>query len=172
MNSVYISLGSNIGEREANLQKSIELLNKMAGEVVLASSLYETEPWEMDGAKSFINQVVLLKTNLSADELLDILLEAERSLGRVRTTGKYESRVIDLDILFFNESIITSDKLTVPHPFLHQRKFVLEPLSEINPGFVHPVLNMTIDSLLLECGDSYKVAKITSKYPATPHNDL
>jgi 2-amino-4-hydroxy-6-hydroxymethyldihydropteridine diphosphokinase len=163
MNSVYISLGSNLGNREANLLKSIELLNKTVGKVIAVSSLYETEPWKMGDVTSFINQVILLETTLSADKLMELLLETEMQMGRVRTSKKYESRAIDIDILFFNDTIISSDKLTVPHPYLHQRKFVLEPLAEINPGFIHPKLKKDITRLLLECEDAYSVAKVMSK---------
>jgi 2-amino-4-hydroxy-6-hydroxymethyldihydropteridine diphosphokinase len=163
MNSVYVSLGSNLGNREANLLKSIELLNKTAGKVIAVSSLYETEPWKMDDATSFINQVILLETNLNAEKMMDVLLETEIQMGRVRTSAKYESRAIDIDILFFNDAIISSDKLTIPHPYLHQRKFVLEPLAEINPGFIHPKLKKDIARLLLECEDAYSVAKVMSK---------
>jgi len=163
MNSVYISLGSNLGNREANLLKSIELLNKTVGKVIAVSSLYETEPWKMGDVTSFINQVILLETTLSADKLMELLLETEMQMGRVRTSKKYESRAIDIDILFFNDTIISSDKLTVPLPYLHQRKFVLEPLAEINPGFIHPKLKKDITRLLLECEDAYSVAKVMSK---------
>jgi len=163
MNIAYLSLGSNIGDRETNLLKSITLLQKDAGEVTATSSLYETEPWKMDESGSFINQLIEIRTSLPADKLMDVLLETETKMGRVRSSGKYESRVIDIDILFYNDAIISSDKLTIPHPLLHQRRFVLEPLAELNPNFVHPVLNKAISALLLECNDTYTVAKIMSK---------
>jgi 2-amino-4-hydroxy-6-hydroxymethyldihydropteridine diphosphokinase len=183
MNSAYISLGSNLGNREENLQKSIALL-EAAGELVAVSSLYETEPWKMDDANSFINQVILLNTSLSAEKLMDVLLETENKMGRVRANqslrqaqtdlpqtpkgalnnmGKYESRIIDLDILFYNDAVISTEKLTIPHPALHQRKFVLEPLAEINPDLIHPTLNKTVSALLLECEDTYEVSRIISK---------
>jgi 2-amino-4-hydroxy-6-hydroxymethyldihydropteridine diphosphokinase len=166
MNSAYISLGSNLGNREENLQKSIALLEAV-GELVAASSLYETEPWKMDNVTSFINQVILLSTTLSADKLMDALLETENKMGRVRAQVSkgvlYESRIIDLDILFYNYEVISTDKLTIPHPALHQRKFVLEPLVEINPGLIHPTINKTVSALLLECEDTYEVSRIISK---------
>ena len=160
-----------MGNREENLQKSIALLETSGGEVMATSSLYETEPWKMDDATSFINQVILLNTTLSADKLMDVLLETENKMGRVRSnqslrqaqTDKYESRIIDLDILFYNNEVISTEKLTIPHHALHQRKFVLEPLAEINPGLIHPTLNKAVSALLLECEDSYAVAKIISK---------
>ena len=184
MNSAYISLGSNLGNREENLQKSIALLEALAGEVMATSSLYETEPWKMDDATSFINQVILLNTTLSADKLMDVLLETENKMGRVRAnqslrqaqtdlpqthkgalnnTANYESRIIDLDILFYNDEVISAEKLTIPHPALHQRKFVLEPLAEINPDLIHPIINKAISALLLECEDTYEVSRIISK---------
>jgi 2-amino-4-hydroxy-6-hydroxymethyldihydropteridine diphosphokinase len=166
MNSAYISLGSNLGNREENLQKSIALL-EATGELIAVSSLYETEPWKMDNVTSFINQVILLSTTLSADKLMDALLETENKMGRVRAQVSkgvlYESRIIDLDILFYNDEVISTDKLTIPHPALHQRKFVLEPLAEINPGLIHPIINKAVSALLLECEDTYEVSRIISK---------
>jgi 2-amino-4-hydroxy-6-hydroxymethyldihydropteridine diphosphokinase len=159
-----------MGNREENLQKSIALLQTMGGEIIKVSSLYETEPWKMDDSASFINQVIILKTLLPAYALMDALLEIESKMGRIRPSvnnglrqaqaDKYESRIIDMDILFYNDTIISTTKVTIPHPLLHQRKFVLEPLAEISPGFIHPVLNKDISQLLLECTDAYTVAKI------------
>ena len=163
MNTVYISLGSNVGNREETLLKSIALLNEKAENVIAVSSLYETEPWKMNDVNGFINQVVELRTELSAEELMDTLLLIEQSLGRTRNSEKYESRTIDLDILFYNNDIISTEKVKVPHPLLHERRFVLEPLAEIAPAFIHPKLKKSISQLLLECKDSYTVARMMSK---------
>jgi 2-amino-4-hydroxy-6-hydroxymethyldihydropteridine diphosphokinase len=156
-------LGSNIGNREETLLKSIALLNEKAGNVIAVSSLYETEPWKMENAGGFINQAVEVRTQLSAEELMDTLLAIEQSLGRTRNSEKYESRTIDLDILFYNNSILSTEKVKIPHPLLHQRNFVLEPLAEIAPAFIHPKLKKNITQLLLECKDSYTVARMMSK---------
>jgi len=163
VNTVYISLGSNVGNREETLLKSIALLNEKAENVIAVSSLYETEPWKMNDVNGFINQVVELRTELSAEELMDTLLLIEQSLGRTRNSEKYESRTIDLDILFYNNDIISTEKVKVPHPLLHERRFVLEPLAEIAPAFIHPKLKKSISQLLLECKDSYTVARMMSK---------
>jgi 2-amino-4-hydroxy-6-hydroxymethyldihydropteridine diphosphokinase len=159
----YISLGSNKGNREENLQKSIALLNEKAGKVIAFSSVYETEPWKMDDAMSFLNQVILLETELSAENLMDILLQIENLLGRIRTQGKYESRTIDMDILFYNNEVQTTGKVIIPHPHIQERRFVLEPLFEIAPELVHPVLKKSISQLLDECKDGYAVAKTMSE---------
>jgi 2-amino-4-hydroxy-6-hydroxymethyldihydropteridine diphosphokinase len=163
MNTAYISLGSNRGKRKENLERSIAQLNEKAGEVALCSSLYETEPWKMDNANSFLNQVVELKTTLPAEKLMEILLGIEAFLGRVRREGKYTPRTIDLDILFYNNEVISTEKVKVPHPLLHERKFVLEPLMEIAPDLIHPILKKNSSQLLKECKDTYAVAKVMSK---------
>jgi len=163
MNRVYISLGSNRGKREENLQRSIELLNEKAGKVVQRSSVYETEPWQMTDSTNFLNQVVLLETALNADTLMDTILGIESALGRIRIAERYEPRTIDIDILFFNNDVLETEKVTVPHPHLHQRRFVLNPLSELAPGFIHPVLQKSMEQLLQECGDSLEVSRLVSK---------
>ena len=159
----YISLGSNKGNREDYLQRSISLLNEKAGKVISLSSVYETEPWKMNDASTFLNQVVSLETELFAEKLMDTLLQIEKMLGRIRTQEKYEPRTIDLDIIFYASEIINSKKVTVPHPYLHERRFVLEPLSEIAPELVHPILNKSILKLLEECKDTLGVAKMISE---------
>ena len=163
MNTAYISLGSNIGNREETLLKSIALLNEKAGTVIIVSSLYETEPWKMNDVEGFINQAAELTTKLSAEELMDTLLLIEQSLGRTRNLGKYESRTIDLDILFYNNDILSTEKVKIPHPLLHERRFVLEPLAEIAPKLIHPTFKKNITQLLLECKDSYTVARMMSE---------
>jgi 2-amino-4-hydroxy-6-hydroxymethyldihydropteridine diphosphokinase len=163
MNKAYLSLGSNRGDRQSNLSKAIELLNNKAGKVVSKSLLYETQPWKMDDETMFINQVILLETALDANTLMDLLLEIETSMGRVRTAAKYEPRIIDIDILFFNNDLISSEKLTVPHPFIQERRFVLVPMAEIAPEYVHPVLNTKIYQLLTVCKDNSRVVQLVLK---------
>lgn len=166
MNRVFISLGSNLGNRSANLQKSIDLIEEKAGKVSLTSSLYETEPWQMASqTKNFVNRVILIETSMGAEYLLDTLLDIERQLGRLRNSANtlYESRIIDLDILFYNEELISTTKINIPHPLLHKRMFVLEPLAELQPNFIHPLFNKSIKTLLSECTDTTVVEKIVSK---------
>ena len=163
MNSVYLSLGSNRGNREQNLQQATGLLAEKAGKIAASSSVYETEPWRMDDNASFLNQVLLLETKLKAAALMDMLLAIETGMGRTRTKEKYEPRIIDIDILLFNTELMLTDKVVIPHPYLHQRKFVLAPLAEIAPGIIHPALKKTIEQLLLECDDRCNVSRLVSK---------
>jgi len=163
MNKVHLSLGSNRGDREANLGKAVKLLSEWAGNIIRLSSLYETPPWQMTDETNFINQVILIETNLQAEGLLDTILQIELLMGRVRTSKGYEPRIIDIDILFYNEEIINSNKLSIPHPLLQERRFVLEPLNEISPDFMHPVLKKKVMQLLRECNDKSQVKKSVSK---------
>lgn len=163
MNTVYISLGSNRGNKEQNLQKAIELLAEKAGEIESCSSVYETEPWQIDDDESFLNQVLLLRTALAPALLMDTLLDIEKSMGRTRTTAKYEPRTIDIDILLFNDEIMVTDKITVPHRYMHQRKFVLAPLTEIAPALVHPLLKKSVEQLLKECADGCNISRQVSE---------
>ncbi len=156
MNKAYLSLGSNLGNRRNNINKAISLL-KENGTVLLASSYYETEPWNMREGNNFINLVIAFLTPLKPLQLLDFILEVEKRLGRVRTSKEYESRTIDIDILLYNDEIIESPVLTVPHQYLAERKFVLKPLCEIAPRLVHPLLGKSMKHLLAECRDSGKV---------------
>jgi 2-amino-4-hydroxy-6-hydroxymethyldihydropteridine diphosphokinase len=134
----YLSLGSNIGDREANLRAAISRLNELLGDVTAVSGLYETEPVEVVDQPWFINCAVALATDLSAEELLAGVLTIERSMGRERTRPK-GPRNIDIDILLFGDAVVDSPALTIPHPGLATRQFVLAPLSEIAPEAVHPI---------------------------------
>lgn len=142
---VYLSLGSNLGEREANLQQAIERLAGW-GEVVAVSSLYETEPVEVARQPWFLNCAVALQTEKMPKQLLAGLLAIEKAMGRQRKQPK-GPRVIDLDILLFGNSIVDTAGLTIPHPALHERRFVLEPLAEIAPEQRHPVFKRTVREL-------------------------
>ena len=140
--TVYLSLGSNMGDRAAHLNQGVERLRKF-GYVAAVSSFYETEPVEVSGQPWFLNCAVKLETEKMPKQLMKALLEVEREMGRQRSSGK-TPRTIDLDILLFGSSIIETEGLTVPHPALHQRRFVLEPLAEIAPEVRHPVLKRTV----------------------------
>ena len=144
--NAYLSLGSNLGNREANLRDAIARLDAV-GTVSTISSFYETEPVDFLDQPWFLNCVVLLETDLPPQTLLRRLLEIERSLGRERLQPK-GPRLIDIDILLFGDEIIHEPGLTIPHPALHQRRFVLEPLAQIAPGVVHPELKKTSRELL------------------------
>jgi 2-amino-4-hydroxy-6-hydroxymethyldihydropteridine diphosphokinase len=142
---VYLSLGSNLGDREANLQQAIQRLGAL-GEVAAVSSFYETEPVEVAGQPWFLNCAVVLATEKMPKQFLAALQAIEQEMGRRRLQPK-GPRVIDLDILLFGNSIVDAAGLTIPHPALHQRRFVLEPLAEIAPEQRHPVFKRTIREL-------------------------
>jgi 2-amino-4-hydroxy-6-hydroxymethyldihydropteridine diphosphokinase len=145
-NTTYLSLGSNIGDREANLHEAIAKLGEL-GRVKGVSSLYETEPVEFIEQPWFLNCAVELETELVPPQLLKAMLAIEQGMGRRRIQPK-GPRLIDLDILLFGDTVINEPSLTIPHPAMHERRFVLEPLVEIAPTAMHPVLKKTIDKLL------------------------
>jgi 2-amino-4-hydroxy-6-hydroxymethyldihydropteridine diphosphokinase len=144
-NTVYLSLGSNLGDRAANLNAAINRLRSL-GEVLQVSSLYETEPVEFTAQPWFLNCAVELDTEQTAQQLIEAILEIERQMGRTRTQKK-GPRSIDIDILLFGNSTIDTKGLSIPHPGLQERRFVLEPLAEIAPGVRHPALKKTIQEL-------------------------
>ncbi len=158
MNLVYLSLGSNLGEREANITAAIAQISLLAGIVSKVSPLYETEGWGESRQNSYLNCCILLETNTDDTRLIHLLLGIEKNAGRERNVDLiYSPRKIDIDILFFNSAIIDEKNLTVPHPRLHLRKFVLVPLNDITPQYLHPVLNKTIFNLLSVCRDDLPV---------------
>lgn len=158
MHTAYLLLGSNMGNKKALLQEARSLLQEKAGKIIGQSSLYESEPWGFEAHEWFINQVIIIETPLRPNELLFAAQTIEERLGRVRAqTEGYVSRPIDIDILFYNNEIIESPALTVPHPLLQNRRFTLLPLAEIVPEYKHPVLNKTIEKLLAECSDTGNV---------------
>lgn len=158
LNQVYLSLGSNVGNRSEQLVKAIDLLEEK-GEVKRISSVYETEAWGNTNQPSFLNLVLLMMANFESINFMKELLLIEEKMGRVRQT-KWESRIIDIDILYFNNEIINKNELKIPHPYIHERKFVLEPLAEIAPDFVHPLLKLSSMEMLKACSDSLKVKRL------------
>jgi 2-amino-4-hydroxy-6-hydroxymethyldihydropteridine diphosphokinase len=159
MNSVFLLLGSNLGNRPLLLQTAIAEIAKRVGPVLDKSALYETQSWGKTGEPDYLNQVVFLKTELSANNVLKEILEIEVGMGRKRYE-KWGSRLIDIDILFYNDEIIKQNGLEIPHPQLHNRRFTLEPLAEIAPDWVHPILNKTISGLKKDLIDSLIVKKL------------
>lgn len=149
MTRAYIAAGSNLGDRSRNLEQARHLLQTKGITLLQSSSVHETRPVGGPPQGDFLNAVWSVETELNAGELLNALLSVEKELGRVREV-KNGPRSIDLDILFFGDFVISGNSLTIPHPRLHERLFVLEPLNEIAPGYIHPVLKKTIQELLEE----------------------
>ena len=160
MNKVFLLIGGNMGNRLQNLHQAITLLSASCGPVIQQSAVYETAAWGKTDQAAFLNQALLLNTELSAQELITTVLSVEEQMGRHRTE-KFGPRVIDIDIMFYNEEIINEPHLTVPHPQMQNRRFALIPLNELAPLFVHPVLKKTIKQLLIECNDELPVTKFT-----------
>jgi 2-amino-4-hydroxy-6-hydroxymethyldihydropteridine diphosphokinase len=161
MNLVFLSLGSNQGNRIKILNEAIDEIASKVGKIHLVSSCFETEPWGYMSKNNFINQVISLYTTMTPDLLLNTLHEIERKFGRHRpsATITYSDRPIDIDILFYNQQVIELPALTIPHGQFHIRRFVLEPMNEIAPDFVHPVYKKTINQLLNVCIDQTMVYK-------------
>ena len=158
MNSTYLLLGSNMGNSQEQLQRAVQFISKEIGRVTRESSLYKTAAWGNTNQPDFLNQVIIVNTGLDALKTLEQILAIEIKMGRIRTI-KNAPRIIDIDILFFNNEIITEQQLKVPHPEIPNRRFVLTPLDELSPGMVHPFLNKTIHQLLEECSDPLDVKK-------------
>ncbi len=159
METVFLGLGTNLGEREENLRKAVLLIGEHIGRVIAESSVYETEPWGFTSEISFLNMAVKVETDLSPSGLLGRVLMVESMMGRLREGKGYKSRIIDIDILLFGSRIIETAVLIIPHPRLHERKFVLVPLSGIAADTIHPVLGESITELLKGCRDDGKVTE-------------
>ncbi|MDP9080544.1 MAG: 2-amino-4-hydroxy-6-hydroxymethyldihydropteridine diphosphokinase [Bacteroidota bacterium] len=159
MNTVFLLLGSNLGNRHFYMHEAIKLIEADIAPVLKTSSVYETQSWGKTDAPDYLNQVIVIETDFSAHEVLRRILGIELVLGRVREE-KWGSRTIDIDILFFGNDIIDEQELTVPHPGLHKRRFVLEPLAEIAPDLTHPVINKTILMIKSELKDNLIVKKL------------
>lgn len=155
----YVIIGGNMGDRMAYLQQARRLLEENCGSFLCCSSIYETAPWGKTDQEPFLNQALGIDTHLLADELMSTILSIEEKMGRVRSE-KNGPRIIDIDILFYEERVIRKPSLTIPHPELQHRRFVLTPLSEIAPNLLHPVLNKNIEQLLEECEDMLPVKKL------------
>lgn len=152
MAKAYIGLGTNLGDRHRNLERAVELLPSEGVVVESLSGIYETEPWGFESETSFLNMAASLETDIPPEELMKYLLSLEAIMGRIREGRGYRARVIDIDLLFYDNLVIETPHLTLPHPLLHRRYFVLKPLSDIAPGLRHPVLGLTVAEMLQEAG--------------------
>jgi 2-amino-4-hydroxy-6-hydroxymethyldihydropteridine diphosphokinase len=160
MNSnIFLSLGSNLGDRTQNLVLASRFIRESLGEIILQSSLYQTAAWGNQNQPSFLNQVLEVATPLTPEQALKKVLEIEQSMGRERR-GKWSERNIDIDILFYKDLVIDTPQLKVPHPEIANRRFVLLPLNEIAPYLIHPILQRRIDELLESCPDNLPVEKL------------
>ena len=157
MVELILSLGSNIGDRKKNLELAISKIKVLVGRHIKSSSIYETEPWGYAGQRAFYNLVAAFHTNLLPPEILERIQTIEKELGRIRQENQYAERTIDIDILFYGSLIVDNKKLTIPHPKIAERKFVLVPLYEISPDFIHPVVGCSIKELLEKCNDQLAV---------------
>ena len=159
MNTAYLVTGSNMGERDKQLRLASKLLEERCGRIIDQSGFYETAPWGKQDQPAFINQAIVLETSLNARDLLTEILYIEHLMGRHREE-KYGPRIIDIDIIFFNHHIINEAGLVVPHPEMTKRNFVLTPLSEVIPAYIHPVYYRTVSELLKDCTDDLAVNKL------------
>ena len=159
MNRTYLLIGGNVGERRENLEKAAQFIGEQAGSIANRSALYETDAWGINDQPPFLNQVLEVSTSLDPHALLKVVLNIEREMGRSRKE-KYGPRTIDIDILLFNDLVLETEGLEIPHPQLHLRRFALTPLAEIAAAVIHPVLKKSIDELLLECPDKLTVKKL------------
>jgi 2-amino-4-hydroxy-6-hydroxymethyldihydropteridine diphosphokinase len=155
---VYLSLGSNVGDREAQLRDAENRLAQL-GRLIAVSSFYETEPVEFTRQPWFLNCAVAIETSSTPEDLMASILRIEEEMGRRRLQNK-GPRSIDIDILLFADAIVQSSELTIPHPAMHQRRFVLEPLAEIAPQALHPMSKKTIHELLDELPDGQTVRRV------------
>ena len=162
MNKAFLLTGGNIGHPFITLEKAMQAIGRQCGPIIKHSSIYKTAAWGNEEQPDFLNQVLQVDTEMEPEQLLGTLLDIEQQLGRTRNK-KYDPRTIDIDILFYNNLILKTEKLEIPHPRLHLRRFVLVPLNEVASGLVHPVFNKTISQLLDECPDVLNVKKFSGK---------
>ena len=158
MNKAYLLIGGNMGDRSAILSQATQLIEKRCGKLYVVSSIYETAAWGPIQQDPFLNQVIVIDTLLEPIVLMDTLLDIEKTMGRIRTVSM-GPRIIDIDILYYNKECYQSPTLTIPHPRIQDRKFVLVPLVEIAPELQHPILQLTHYELLAQCSDNLAVHK-------------
>lgn len=150
MAEVYVSLGTNLGDKDNNLRTAVRLMQERIGKVISLSSFYETAPWGFQSEHSFLNAAACIETRLSPEQLLLVTQQIERELGRTQKSSgnAYKDRLIDIDLLMYDDLQIHADQLVLPHPLMTERRFVLEPLAEIAPETIHPVTGKMIRELL------------------------
>ncbi|NCB07154.1 MAG: 2-amino-4-hydroxy-6-hydroxymethyldihydropteridine diphosphokinase [Bacteroidia bacterium] len=160
MHKVFLGIGGNIGNKPENFSTVLWFISEDMGEIILRSPVYETPPWGFHSDENFWNQVLMVETSFMPEELLDKIARIERMFGRERKPGGYMSRGMDIDILYYDDAVVETETLVIPHPLIPQRKFVLVPLADIAPGFVHPLLGLTTLQMLQNCPDNSDIKKI------------
>ena len=163
MNTLILSIGSNLGDRKDNLASAIKLISGRIGRILKTSGIYESPSWGYQSKNPYYNQCLALETDLEAEECLRQILEIEHLMGRERTSKGYADRIIDIDILYYNDLVMDFGGLKIPHDKLAERKFVLLPLAEILPDFKHPELHVSSLELLKQCIDKQDVKKVYLK---------
>jgi len=159
MSIVFLGIGTNLGNRESNLSEAILKIEEHIGQVLQTSSVYETAPWGFDAENDFLNMAVSVETDHSPAEIMKKITRIESMLGRERNQDRYSSRIIDIDILLYDDLVLNEDGLKIPHPLIHERKFVLAPLCELAPDLIHPVFGKSMSVLLEDCRDRSKIKK-------------
>ena len=158
MNGIYLITGGNLGDRLKNLKATQELLNQHKICILRSSAIYESEAWGLEDSPNYLNQVHEVACTLTPLNLLTVCLQIEQHLGRIRE-GNWSPRTVDIDILLFGTKTISEENLKIPHPRMAQRRFVLTPLAELCPDFIHPLYDISINNLLINCSDPLKVWK-------------
>jgi 2-amino-4-hydroxy-6-hydroxymethyldihydropteridine diphosphokinase len=160
MHKVFLGIGGNVGNKHDNFDKVYTFIQNELGKITKSSSIYETPPWGFDAKDNFWNQVLLIETEFSPVELLRKIGEIEFFFGRERESENYNSRQMDIDILYFDDLVIETANLKIPHPHIPQRLFVLAPLAEIAADFMHPLMELTSLELLENCPDRSVIKKV------------
>lgn len=161
MNTVFLITGGNIGDRKKNLKTAASLIEEQIGAIIKSSKIYETDAWGITNQPQFYNQVHIIKSTFSAKEIIQRILKIEEKMGRIRTI-KNAARIIDIDILFFNDAIINEPNLIIPHTEISNRRFVLIPLNELAPEMIHPVFKKSIHELLSTTKDKLNATPLPS----------
>jgi len=162
LREIYLCVGGNLGDRESNMEEVLSFIEFNFGTIQAISPMVESEGWQMEGVPPFLNRIVHIKSELSNKALLEEIKDLDEFYGRPPKSETYLSREMDVDILFIGSEIIKDAELTVPHPRLHERRFVLLPFAELNKEFIHPEFQKTIGQLLTECTDVCVVNKVIS----------
>ena len=160
---LILSLGGNLGKKSQIFSDTYRLIEKNIGIITRLSSIYQTPPWGFKSKRDFWNQITIVSTGLDPNQILNQIGEIESHFGRARRQGKYLSRKMDIYILFYDNLVYESENLTIPHPQIENRKFVLVPLSELNPGYIHPKSGISIAKMLELCNDMSEIIKIATQ---------